>query len=138
MPKMGSLKDRLQDALEKLSYRQWIMIAAGASILLGLAVFFALPSANEKSAREQAMREARVKGVGAEQDIPQRTMVKESMLQVVEVPPDGLPAGAITATSSRTRKPSSTRAWPASRASSRRTAAPCPAPARMSRASQAS
>lgn len=96
MPKMGSLKDRLQDALEKLSYRQWIMIAAGASILLGLAVFFALPSANEKSAREQAMHETRVKVVVAKQDIPQRTMVKESMLQVIEVPPDVLPAGAIT------------------------------------------
>jgi len=96
MPKMGSLKDRLQDALEKLSYRQWIMIAAAASILLGLAVFFALPSANEKSAREQAMHETRVKVVVAKQDIPQRTMVKESMLQVIEVPPDVLPAGAIT------------------------------------------
>ena len=96
MPNMGSLKDRLQDALEKLSYRQWIMIAAGASILLGLAVFFALPSANEKSAREQAMHETRVNVVVAKQDIPQRTMVKESMLQVIEVPPDVLPAGAIT------------------------------------------
>lgn len=96
MPKMGSLKDRLQGALEKLSYRQWIMIAAAASILLGLAVFFALPSANEKSAREQAMHETRVKVVVAKQDIPQRTMVKESMLQVIEVPPDVLPAGAIT------------------------------------------
>lgn len=96
MPKMGSLKNRLQDALEKLSYRQWIMIAAAASILLGLAVFFALPSANEKSAREQAMHETRVKVVVAKQDIPQRTMVKESMLQVIEVPPDVLPAGAIT------------------------------------------
>lgn len=96
MPKMGSLKDRLQDALEKLSYRQWIIIAAGASILLGLAVFFALPSANQEQAKEQAMHETRVKVVVAKQDIPQRTMVKESMLQVIEVPPDVLPAGAIT------------------------------------------
>ena len=96
MPKVGSLRDRLQAALERLSYRQWIMIAAGASILLGLAVFFALPSANQEDAQKLAMQQNRVKVVVAKQDIPQRTIVKESMLEVVEIPPDVLPAGAIT------------------------------------------
>ena len=55
MPKMGSLKDRLQDALEKLSYRQWIMIAAGASILVAGSYIF---GAKDAKAAIDALREA--------------------------------------------------------------------------------
>ena len=84
----------LSAALSKLSYRQWLLIAGMVSMFLGAAVFVSLTnSASESKPTNTAQR---VKVVVAKQDIPQRALVKESMLQVVEMPADVLPAGAVT------------------------------------------
>lgn len=84
----------LKTALSKLSYRQWLLLAGMVSVFLGAAVFVSLSnSASEPQKNEVAQR---VKVVVAKQDIPQRALVKESMLQVVEMPADVLPQGAVT------------------------------------------
>lgn len=84
----------LSAALSKLSYRQWLLIAGMVSMFLGAAVFVSLT--NNASESKPTNTAQRVKVVVAKQDIPQRALVKESMLQVVEMPADVLPAGAVT------------------------------------------
>ena len=93
MPKI-KLPARLSGGLQKLSYRQLLVLSAAVALLCGALVLFLLPSGEEEQPQEAAP--ARVKVVVAKQDIPQRAIVKESMLEVVEMPPDVLPPGTIT------------------------------------------
>lgn len=97
MPKLPKFKFSagLAGGLSKLSYRQMLMLSALVALLCGALVLFLLPGGEEEQAPQEAAPKM-VKVVVAKQDIPQRTLVKESMLAVVEMPPDVLPPGAVT------------------------------------------
>ncbi|MGM9581112.1 MAG: Flp pilus assembly protein CpaB [Anaerovibrio sp.] len=91
-----------KEALEKITYRHWIMLAGAASVLLGVLVFFSL------SGREAA-REAEpvnmVHVVVAKQDIAPKTIIKEAMLEVREMPAHLVPADAASSVMDVVNKP---------------------------------
>ena len=82
--------------LAKVTYRQWLLIAAAASCLLGILVYIWLPGGESQPVPFQQSSVIRV--VRAAQDIPERTEITESMLEVLEVPEDMVPAGALRRT----------------------------------------
>lgn len=94
MARINTITERWQRLLSQLSYRQLLVAAAMCSLLLGVAVFFLL--SGDEGEKQQAAEPQRIRVVVAKQDIPQRAVVKESMLDVKEVPSDVLPAGAVT------------------------------------------
>ncbi|SHK62862.1 pilus assembly protein CpaB [Selenomonas ruminantium] len=89
----------------KLTYKQWVSLAAGVSCLLGMLVYFSLSSV-ETAAKDSKQVEM-VRVVVAKQDIPERTVIKESMLNVVDMPADVVPAEAVHEVSEITGSPTS-------------------------------
>ena len=84
--------ERIREFLDKITYRQWVVAAGVVSILLGLMVYFAMSGDDEKAAKKPQTNLVQV--VAAKQDIPERTVVREDMLKVVEVPSELVPEGA--------------------------------------------
>lgn len=81
--------------------------AAGVvSILLGLMVYLAMSGDDEKVAEKPQTNLVQV--VAAKQDIPERTVVKEDMLKVVEVPSELVPEGAFHDVADAVDHPTST------------------------------
>ena len=105
MARIDTITERLQRLFSQLSYRQLLVAAAVCSLLLGAAVFFLL--SGDDGEKQQAAAPQRVRVVVAKQDIPQRAVVKETMLDMKEVPTDVLPAGAITDMASVVDRPAS-------------------------------
>ncbi|BAL83576.1 hypothetical protein SELR_18680 [Selenomonas ruminantium subsp. lactilytica TAM6421] len=89
----------------KLTYKQWVSLAVGVSCLLGILVYFSL-SGVETAAKDTNQVEL-VKVVVAKQDIPERTIIKDNMLKVVEMPVDVVPAEAVHEVSEITGNPTS-------------------------------
>ena len=89
----------------KLTYKQWVMLAVGVSCLLGVLVYLSLSSV-ETAAKDTNQVEL-VKVVVAKQDIPERTIIKDNMLKVVEMPVDVVPAEAVHDVSEITGNPTS-------------------------------
>ena len=94
-PKL-KLPSGLAGGLKKLSYRQMLMLSAIVALLCGALVLVLLPGGDEEQQAAEQQAPARVKVVVAKQDIQPRTLLKETMLEVIEVPPDILPEGAVT------------------------------------------
>lgn len=84
--------ERIREFLDKITYRQWVVAAGVVSILLGLMVYLAMSGDDQKAAEKPQTNLVQV--VAAKQDIPERTVVKEDMLKVVEVPSELVPEGA--------------------------------------------
>ena len=89
----------------KLTYKQWVLLAVGVSCLLGILVYLSLSSV-ETAAKDTNQVEM-VKVVVAKQDIPERTIIKDNMLKVVEMPVDVVPAEAVRDVSEITGNPTS-------------------------------
>ena len=89
----------------RLTYKQWVALAAGVSCLLGILVYFSLSSV-ETAAKDTKPVEL-VKVVVAKQDIPERTIIKDNMLKVVDMPADVVPAEAVHEISEVTGNPTS-------------------------------
>ncbi len=98
MATKGNFSQRLRSLAEKLNYRQLIFLAFLVSCLLGLFVYVSL---NKMGVGAEQPEQAAVqpihtkKVVIANQDIPQRAIVKTSMLKLVQVPEEMVPAGAV-------------------------------------------
>lgn len=71
------------DLSEKITYRHWVLLAGAASLILGLLVFVGL---NGMGANEEAKPVNTIHVVVAKQDIAPKTIIKESMVEVREVP----------------------------------------------------
>lgn len=84
--------ERIREFLDKITYRQWVVAAGVVSILLGLMVYLAMSGDDERAAEKPQTNLVQV--VAAKQDIPERTVVREDMLKVVEVPSELVPEGA--------------------------------------------
>ena len=69
---------------DKITYRHWVILAGIASLILGLLVFVGL---NDTLGRDKSVANVdAVHVVVAKQDIAPKTIIKESMLEVREVP----------------------------------------------------
>ena len=84
----------LSDIGEKISYKYWIMLAAGASLLLGLMVFLYLGDNSDKTTSPAGTEMVQV--IVATQDIAPRTTIQSGMLKTKSLPRDLVPEGAIT------------------------------------------
>ena len=98
--------ERIREFLDKITYRQWVVAAGVVSVLLGLMVYFAMSGDDEKAAEKPQTNLVQV--VAAKQDIPERTVVKEDMLKVVEVPSELVPEGAFRDVADAVDHPTST------------------------------
>ena len=98
--------ERIREFLDKITYRQWVVAAGVVSILLGLMVYLAMSGDDQKAAEKPQTNLVQV--VAAKQDIPERTVVKEDMLKVVEVPSELVPEGAFRDVADAVDHPTST------------------------------
>lgn len=90
------------DLSEKITYRHWVLLAGAASLLLGLLVFAGL---NGMGANEEAKPVNTIHVVVAKQDIAPKTIIKESMVEVREVPASMVSDDAVREVSDIINKP---------------------------------
>lgn len=95
----------LRERLEAITYRQWVIAAMVVSCLMGVLVYLSL--SGESTADKKENTAPLVKIVVAKQDIPERTIIKQEMLKVVEIPADAVPPGAIKEVSEADGAPAS-------------------------------
>ena len=106
MMKLTDSSGKLKEMMEQVTYKQWVIAAVTVSCLMGVLVYFSLSGVD--SAKRNTAKADMVKVVVAKQDIPDRTVVQENMLKVVEVPADIVPPGALNDVSEATDRPTST------------------------------
>ena len=102
LPRLGNLFKGSQFGGNKLNQTQLLVLAGAFCFLLACVTFFLLPS-GEQNNQQKAVPMTQV--VVAKQDIPQRTVITESMLKVVDMPQDAVPSGAIVDMSDAIDKP---------------------------------
>lgn len=90
------------DLSEKITYRHWVFLAGAASLILGLLVFAGL---NGMGANEEAKTVNTIHVVVAKQDIAPKTIIKESMVEVREVPASMVSDDAVREVSDIINKP---------------------------------
>lgn len=90
------------DLSEKITYRHWVLLAGAASLILGLLVFAGL---NGMGANEEAKPVNTIHVVVAKQDIAPKTIIKESMVEVREVPASMVSDDAVRDVSDIINKP---------------------------------
>ena len=95
MAAKGKLAQKLKAISEKVTYRQLLILAGVVSCLLGVFVFMLMPGSSKKSETPAPPPVSTTKVVVAKQDIPQRAIIKDTMLKVVDVPDNLVPAGAL-------------------------------------------
>lgn len=94
MIKLPKLSASLKERFENITYRQWVIMAMAFSLIMGVLVYLTLrdKSVEEKNTAAVSM----VKVVVAKEDIAERTVIKEEMLKIVELPQDAVPQAAFT------------------------------------------
>ena len=107
MLKLKDSSGKLKKRLEKVTYRQMVIAAVIVSCLMGVMVYLTL-SGNDSAKSNNEAKAAMVKVVVAKQDIPDRTVIQESMLKVIDVPADIVPPGAFNDVSEAMDRPTST------------------------------
>mgnify|MGYP004468667505 FL=1 len=90
------------DLSEKITYRHWVLLAGAASLILGLLVFAGL---NGMGANEEVKLVNTIHVVVAKQDIAPKTIIKESMVEVREVPASMVSDDAVREVSDIINKP---------------------------------
>lgn len=105
MPKLPEISRNLKDLPNRVTYRQWVIMAVLFSCFMGLLVYFSL--SREDSDAKNAEKAMMMQVVVAKQNIPERTILKEEMLKVIEVPADIVPQGAYTSVSEALEHPAS-------------------------------
>ena len=92
----------LTDLSEKITYRHWVFLAGAASLILGMLVFAGL---NGMGANEEVKPVDSIHVVVAKQDIAPKTIIKESMVEVREVPASMVSDDAVREVSDIVNKP---------------------------------
>lgn len=90
------------DLSEKITYRHWVLLAGVASLILGLLVFAGL---NGMGANEEVRPVNTIHVVVAKQDIAPKTIIKESMVELREVPASMVSDDAVREVSDIINKP---------------------------------
>ena len=91
---------KLKERISKLSYRQFLPIIVIFCCLLFLAIVFLFPEHKTKKVdnKKAEPKIEMMKVVTANRDIAPQTVIREDMLQVVSVPKNLVPDGAVTDT----------------------------------------
>ena len=87
-------KKQFSELMENISYKYWIILAAAASILLGVLLFVYLDESPAPPPQPQSKESTIV--VVAASDIAPRTIIQSNMLTTKEIPTAMVPEGAIT------------------------------------------
>ena len=93
---------RIVDYLNDLNPRQLLILSSVAAVAMFAIIYFSLSFWDSKKEEVKEVfvqpteKTEMVKVVSAKSDIAPRTRIQESMLQVIEMPPDSVPNGAIT------------------------------------------
>ena len=87
-------KKQFLELMENISYKYWIILAAAASILLGVLLFVYLDESPAPPPQPQSKESSIV--VVAASDIAPRTIIQSNMLTTKEIPTAMVPEGAIT------------------------------------------
>lgn len=103
---------KISAKLSKLSYRQFFFIIAVVCSVVFLVLLFVLPDGKSTETAKQKQQQAKpkvetVKVVTANRDIPPRTILREDMLVITEVPSNLLPEGYVTDTKQALNLPAS-------------------------------
>ena len=102
------LREKIQQFLEKITYKQLVGLAVVFSFLMGLLVYVGLSGDDSKQQQQAAPAVQTVQVVVAAQDIPERTVVTDNMVKVIDMPEDLVPEGAYTTLSDVINHPTST------------------------------
>lgn len=87
---------KIINKLNDLRPRQLLMLAGGAALIMFLAIYAGMRFLQEDEAAKQAEKKVQtVQVVVAKVNIPSRTRIQETMLQLKEMPVDLAPEGAI-------------------------------------------
>ena len=103
LPRFGKLLHASPFGKRPLNQTQLLVLAAAFCFCLACLTFFLLPSDSSSEAKQNQAPTVQV--VVAKQDIPQRTVIKESMLKLVDLPQDAVPSGAMQSISEAVDKP---------------------------------
>lgn len=102
---LQQLQDRFKNMTDKLGYRTWVILAAIASILLGIVLYISMSSKMDNNTQADTSMQETISVVVAKQDISPRTIIKENMLEIKEIPQNLVPADAITEIKEAVDKP---------------------------------
>jgi pilus assembly protein CpaB len=103
---LKNLNEKIFDKLGKQTQKQLTMLVVGMGVLASLLVGLLLSGAfDEPEVAKEEPKVPMARIVVAKQDIPQRSIVQETMLQVTEVPANTLPPDAITDVATVVGKP---------------------------------
>ena len=105
MAKLGKVGEKLTSAMEGLTPRQLLMLAAGAGVLTFIPFYWCLSSLSKDSTPAEVPKTQMVKVVQAKSDIPARVQLRESMMQVAEIPSNLAPEGVASDIGSLVGKP---------------------------------
>ena len=87
---------KIMNKLNDLRPRQLLMLAGGAALIMFLVIYSAMKFLQEDEAAKQAEKKVQtVQVVVAKVNIPSRTRIQETMLQLKEMPVDLAPEGSI-------------------------------------------
>ncbi len=99
------LSESFSAMMEGLTPKQLLMMAGIAGLLTFVILFFALSNLTRNEPTPETPKVATTAVVVAKQDIKPREYIRESALQVVQLPKEAIPQGAISDTSKVIRKP---------------------------------
>lgn len=102
------LREKIQQFLEKITYKQLVGIAVAFSCLMGILVYVGLSSQEQPAQQQAAAPVQTVQVVVAAKDIPDRTIVTDDMVKVVDMPANLVPEGAYDTLSDVLNHPTST------------------------------
>lgn len=102
LPRLSALFGRNASGGRKLNQTQLYVLAGAFCFFIACLTFFLLPN-SEEGKKVEPMPTVQV--VVAKQDIPQRTVIKESMLKLVDMPQNAVPSGAMQSISEAVDKP---------------------------------
>ena len=94
--KLSGLTEWSARYLEKFSSRQLLALACAAGLLATVVIYLFLAGA--ASEKKQVTNSSMVAVVVAKENIPQRSIIQDSMVKVVQMPADVVPPGAVGST----------------------------------------
>ncbi|MBQ7514876.1 MAG: Flp pilus assembly protein CpaB [Schwartzia sp.] len=99
------LSESLNAMMEGLTQKQLLLMAGVAGLLTFVVLYIALSNLTPSDPAPVAPKVATTAVVVAKQDIQAREYIRESTLQVIQLPKDAIPPGAVTDISTVIRKP---------------------------------
>lgn len=92
---LKNMQEIIQQLSSKITYKHWLIIAGVISCVLGVLVYLSLGNKEQEKNVAQQSQIKTVRVLAARETIQPRTIIKERMLTVVELPENAVPEGAL-------------------------------------------